>query len=112
MMRTQKRPPTIRPKSPTYIYDTFYSPEARVRNKPARIELSRLTVRQYQNAVADLIGSFQPAAEWGAERGLHAEYNQSRHIGSDKKKHFERTDPQVDFDFGDASPDPKQLEAA
>jgi hypothetical protein len=94
-----------------YIYDTFYSPEARVRNKPARIELSRLTVRQYQNAVADLIGSFLPTPVWGAERGLRAEYNQSRNPGSDKKKHFERTDPQVDFDFGDASPDPKQLEA-
>jgi mono/diheme cytochrome c family protein len=92
-----------------YIYNAFYSPEARVRNKPARIELSRVTVRQYQNAVADLIGSFLPKAEWGAERGLHADYNQSRHIGSDKKKHFERVDAQVDFDFGDASPDPKRL---
>jgi hypothetical protein len=94
-----------------YIYNTFYSPEARVRNKPARIELSRLTVRQYQNALADLIGSFRSPAEWGSERGLRAEYNQSRNIGSDRKKHFERTDPQVDFDFGEASPDPKQLEA-
>src|SRR5438876_936068 len=36
-----------------YIFDAFYSPTARARNKPARIELSRLTVRQYQNAVAD-----------------------------------------------------------
>ena len=82
-----------RPKSPTYIYDTLYSPEARVRNKPARVELSRLTVRQYQNAVADLIGSFRPAAKWGTSAALSREYNQSRHIGSDKKKHFERTDP-------------------
>lgn len=107
----KKTPADDAAKVATYIYDTFYSPEARVRNKPARIELSRLTVRQYQNAVADLVGSFRPAAAWGTERGLHAEYNQSRHIGSDKKKHFERTDPQVDFNFGDASPDPKQLEA-
>jgi hypothetical protein len=95
-----------------YIYDAFYSPEARVRNKPARVELSRLTVRQYQNAVADLIGSFRAPADWGADRGLRGEYNQSRYIGSDKKKHFERSDPQVDFNFGDASPDPKQLDAA
>ena len=94
-----------------YIYDAFYSPEARVRNKPARVELSRLTVRQYQNAIADLIGSFRAPAIWGTERGLRGEYNQSRNIGNDKKKHFERVDPQVDFDFGDASPDPKQLEA-
>jgi hypothetical protein len=107
----KKASPEDSAKVAQYIYDTFYSPEARVRNKPARIELSRLTVRQYQNAVADLIGSFRPTAVWGTERGLHAEYNQSRNPGSDKKKHFERTDPQVDFDFGEASPDPKQLDA-
>ena len=34
-----------------YIYDSFYSKSAQVRNKfqPPRIELSRLTVRQYKN---------------------------------------------------------------
>ena len=42
-----------------YIYDAFYSKAARERNKPPRIELSRLTVRQYRNAVADLIASFR-----------------------------------------------------
>src|SRR3954468_21796665 len=81
-----------------YIYDSFYSPEARVRNKPARVELSRLTVRQYQNALADLVGHFRGAAEWGSERGLRGEYNQSRNISGDPKKHFERLDSQVDFD--------------
>jgi cytochrome c553 len=91
-----------------YIYNAFYSPEARVRNKPARIELSRLTVRQYQNAVADLIGSFRPTAKLGSEHGLPGEYYQSRYIGNKKK--FDRTDPQVDFDFEDKSPDEKQLE--
>ena len=48
-----------------YIYDAFYSKAAQARNKfqPPRIELSRLTVRQYRNAVADLVGSFRaPAA--------------------------------------------------
>jgi cytochrome c553 len=92
-----------------YVYEAFYSPEARTRNKPARVELSRLTVRQYQNAVADLIGGFRGAAEWGSERGLKGEYNQSRYIGHDKKR-FERIDPQVDFDFDEAGPDPKQFE--
>ncbi|HVT27199.1 MAG TPA: PA14 domain-containing protein, partial [Lacipirellulaceae bacterium] len=93
-----------------YIYDAFYSPEARVRNKPARVELSRLTVRQYQNAVADLVGSFRSPANWGNERGLRGEYSQSRYVG-EGKKHFERTDPEVDFDFGDGSPDSKELDA-
>ena len=45
-----------------YIYDKFYSDAAKERNKPPRIELARLTVRQYRNAVADLIGSFRTAA--------------------------------------------------
>ena len=44
-----------------FIYQTFYSPTAQARNKPARAELSRLTVRQYRNAVADLVGHFRPA---------------------------------------------------
>src|SRR5262245_48751495 len=37
-----------------YIYDEFYSPAARVRKNPPRIELVRLTNRQYVNTVADL----------------------------------------------------------
>src|SRR5207302_10205340 len=37
-----------------YIYDAFYSREARVRNHPPRVELVRLTKRQYLNTVADL----------------------------------------------------------
>ncbi len=99
-----------------YIYDSFYSPEARVRNKPARIELSRLTVRQYQNAVADLIGSFlpKPKPESNAEQGLRGTYFQSGSLDpkfKDKEKYFKRVDPQIDFDFGDSGPDPKQLDA-
>jgi cytochrome c553 len=94
-----------------YIYNTFYSPEARVRNKPARIELSRLTVRQYQNAVADLIGSFHGSAEWGTEHGLHAEYFQKRNPWEDNNVLVDRTDSQVDFDFGTASPAPEKIKS-
>src|SRR5579864_2914610 len=38
-----------------YIYDAFYSPVAQERNRPARIDLSRLTIRQYRNSVSDLV---------------------------------------------------------
>jgi hypothetical protein len=92
-----------------YIYDAFYSPDAQLRNKPARIELSRLTVRQYQNAVTDLIGSFRPTADWGNERGLHAEYFNSRNPKADAPK-LQRTEGVVDFDWGQSSPDPEKLE--
>ena len=49
-----------------FIHDAFYSPIAQERNRPARIELSRLTVRQYQNAVTDLVGSFRKQVEIGS----------------------------------------------
>src|SRR2546426_9528836 len=42
-----------------YIYDSFYSREARSRsNKAPRVELVRLTNLQYLNSVADLIKGF------------------------------------------------------
>ena len=60
-----------------YIYQTFYSKDAQARNKfrLPRIELSRLTVRQYRNAVTDLIGGFRNPGRWDQERGLKGEYS-------------------------------------
>ncbi len=46
-----------------YIYDTFYSAEARQRlgiEAPLRLELMRLTVPQFRNSVADLLAHFTP----------------------------------------------------
>src|SRR5262245_10082367 len=57
-----------------FIHDAFYSPIAQERNRPARIELSRLTVRQYQNAVSDLVGSFRSASTVENLHGLKGEY--------------------------------------
>jgi hypothetical protein len=94
----------------TYMYDAFYSTDAQLRNKPARVELSRLTVRQYQNAVTDLLGSFRPASDWGAERGLRAQYFRSRRMRKEDRQ-IERVDPEVHFDFGEGSPDPEKIEA-
>ena len=50
-----------------YIYDGFYSPIARARIKPPRIELARLTVRQYRNALVDLVGSFRDPGDLGRQ---------------------------------------------
>ena len=60
-----------------YIYESFYSKTAQARNKfqPPRIELSRLTVRQYKNAIADLLGSFQAPGSWDDQRGLKGDYS-------------------------------------
>ncbi|MBA4020644.1 MAG: hypothetical protein C0483_26085 [Pirellula sp.] len=87
----------------TYIHEAFYSPIAQARNKPPRVELARLTVRQYRNVLVDLVGSFRWNNNWNAERGLKAEYFNSRNPNKSKRE-IERVDPQVKFDFKDASP--------
>jgi cytochrome c553 len=98
-----------------YVFNAFYSKTARVRNAPARIELSRLTVRQYRAAVADLIASFRAPAQklpkswWGDDDGLHAEYFSARVFRNDKRVQ-ERTDAQIKFDFNGADPLPTKLE--
>jgi len=94
-----------------YIHGAFYSPVARDRNRPARVELSRLTVRQYQNVAADLIASFR---NWGpgidGRRGLRAEYFQNRDFNRQTGLVYEQIDPQVDFDFGLEGPDPERFQ--
>lgn len=83
-----------------FISDAFYSPVAQARNTPARIELSRLTVRQYRYAVADLIGTFRPAPQLDERRGLRGEY----YRGSNRRRDtqvLERVDPEIRFDYGD-----------
>ncbi|HVK09774.1 MAG TPA: PA14 domain-containing protein, partial [Gemmataceae bacterium] len=92
-----------------YIHDTFYSREAREKNKPPRVELARLTVNQYRNAVADLIGSFRPAPKSEAKAGLRGEYFASRNFRGDKRQ-IDRVDPVVKFDFGTKTPEPGKFE--
>ncbi|MEK0449790.1 MAG: hypothetical protein RL088_2058 [Verrucomicrobiota bacterium] len=87
-----------------YIYGAFYSPEARARNHPPKHELARLTNRQFQESVADLIGSFRPVAQPGPPTGLKAEYFQSNGMNKKEKRIFEREDKALDFDFAEGSP--------
>ena len=91
-----------------YIHNAFYSPIAQARIKPPRIELSRLTVRQYRNSVADLIGSSRNAEPWTTERGLKGEYFKTRRQRREDLV-IERTDPVVNFDFGEGTPDAQHI---
>jgi hypothetical protein len=94
-----------------YIHGAFYSPVARDRNRTARIELSRLTVRQYQNTVADLIASFRgrgPGID--DRRGLKGEYFHGRDFDRGRSLVYEQIDPQVCFHFGVEGPDPEQFQ--
>jgi hypothetical protein len=94
-----------------YVFDSFYSPLAQARNRPARIELSRLTVRQYQNAIADLLSDRDAPERWGSERGLRGEYFKTRRFRG-SERFVERTDPVIRFDFGESSPEPEKIDAA
>jgi cytochrome c553 len=93
-----------------YIHEAFYTKNAKAAAKAPRIEVSRLTVRQYRNAVADLIGSFRGTGNWDEKHGLHGEYFRSRRFrGNDRV--IERVDPTVSFDFGEGGPEPDKFDA-
>lgn len=94
-----------------YMHGAFYSAVARDRNRPARVEFSRLTVRQYRNTVADLVAGFRgrgPGVD--PSRGLKAEYFRGRNFDRCTALVYEQVDPQVAFDFGVEGPDPERFE--
>ncbi len=116
-----------------YIFDAFYSSAAQARNNPVRESLTRLTVAQYQNSVADLIGRFRGGSDrpFGGERGLKARYSGGRlevfgpslkeednKVERDVLKRrakerisFEKRDTQVAFHYGTQSSEPGRLRA-
>ena len=81
-----------------WMHGAFYSPEARARLKPARIELTRLTNEQFRQSVADLFGSFGPATKPFAGGGLKGQYFNAEKMEERKEKLAERTDATVAFD--------------
>ena len=95
-----------------YIHESFYSRTAQERNRPARIELSRLTVRQFRNSLADLVGSFRSRVVWTEGSGLRGQYYKSRRIGQDKNLVITHVDPKVEFDFGVEAPRPEGFDRA
>ena len=93
-----------------YIHAEFYSPIAQARRSPPRVEFAHLTVPQYRNALADLVGSFGPSApDVGSEPGLHGRYLSIRDGPMDEHS-FTRTDRAIDFDFGEGSPNAEKIE--
>lgn len=94
-----------------YVYDAFYSVEARARNTPARVDLTRLTVPQYRNSVADLFLAFRGEIGVGEERGLKGNYygdrgfNERKEFREQKKPDkYERLDEGIRLDFGAGIP--------
>lgn len=87
-----------------FIYHSFYSADARQKLHPARVDLSRLTNRQFRESVADLVVSFARQRPARTPGGLRAEYFQSDGMNKKAKKVIERQDGSVDFQFGSGSP--------
>ncbi len=90
-----------------YIDDAFYSREARARNNPARVELVRLTNRQYVNTVADLLKSYtgDDTVRPDAERGLRASYRSRVPKKDGSRKEVDRIDRLIEFAPKPGSPD-------
>lgn len=94
-----------------YIYETFYSKEARQKSDRPRVELLRLTNRQFANSIADLIKHFSGSGGTPkGEPGLKAVYFNARGPNKDKKVE-ERIDPRIDYNFGTSSPDTNRMGA-
>ena len=95
-----------------YIHKAFYSAEARARNHPPRIELAHLTVRQYRESIADLLGSLRgmtSAVESGGLAGVYRERPERDPKMPDRNRlevtYKKQVDPVLDFDFGDKAPE-------
>lgn len=88
-----------------YLHGAFYSPEARARNNPAKVEFARLTNRQYRESVADLVAGFRTIRQAKQGGGLAAEYFSSEGMNKKKAKVLERTDLAIAFDFGGGAPE-------
>lgn len=86
-----------------YMHAEFYSPLAQERNRPPRVEMTRLTVRQFKNAVADLVNGTAPVLPDVNGHGLAAQYFKGRGFDP-KEKVLERVDSDVKFDFGTDGP--------
>jgi len=88
----------------THVHGTFYSPEARARLNPVRRDFQRLTHRQLQESVADLLAGFSKVRLATNSGGLNAEYFQSNGMNKKEKSILKRRDPVIDFDFSTNSP--------
>lgn len=86
-----------------YMQEAFYSEAAQLRSQPPRVVLSRLTVEQTRQSLADLYASFDWIPRVDGARGLTAEYFKSSNQAAENKV-LERVDPAIQFNFGRQSP--------
>ncbi len=97
-----------------FIHFAFYSEAARIRNRPPRVSLARLTASQLQQSLADLYHRQSGTPWFTADRGVKGQYFTGRGMRRKNRK-IERVDGGIDFDFADKGPgagiDPKEYTA-
>ena len=86
-----------------YVHQAFYSEAARLRNRPPRVMLARLTANQLRQSISDLYGWLDGFPDPDEQRGLKAMYFDGPQWKKEKLK-AERVDNAIDFDFGKESP--------
>lgn len=87
----------------TFMYESFYSEAAQIRNRPPRSALTRLTADQLRQSISDLFSQFEGLPKPSSKLGLTAEYYDGDRRNKEHRK-LERVDPVLDFDFGLESP--------
>lgn len=86
-----------------YIHHAFYSEAARVRNRPPRVALTRLTGTQLRQSLADLYAHFSGSMWREPKFGVNGTY----YDGSgwkEKDKKIKRVDAKIDFDWKSDGP--------
>ena len=87
-----------------YIYDSFYQ-KPELFSKKEKIQLSRLTNRQFRQSVADLFSQFEGQPDLrNSENGLKGQYFKAEGMNKRKEKIAERSDSMINFDFGQSAP--------
>ena len=86
-----------------YIHFAFYSEAARIRNRPPRVSLARLTASQLRQSLADLYHRQSGMPWFTADRGVKGQYYTGRGMRRKNRK-IERVDDGIDFDFADKGP--------
>ncbi len=82
-----------------YIFHAFYSHSTDHASGSPALDFSRLTVRQFRESVADVLGNFAAPPERTGQSGLQAHYFAARHWTGDRKL-AEQIDPTIDFAEG------------
>ncbi len=87
-----------------FIFESFYrKPE--LFQKDTRIQLARLTNRQFRQSVTDLFSAFEGSSDLSqAEHGLKGRYYNSEGMNKRKDMHAERVDLILSHDFKNLAP--------